>query len=115
LAPDGSLLVKEFHHLREGEQVACGRGEDGEDGIYVHTGAFAQPPPVGKKSEKFVFRTRLSRETAFSIDYDELYELLSHERGNGFILWVLGPAAVFDRDSRNALISLISHGYVQGL
>jgi hypothetical protein len=57
----------------------------------------------------------VSRETAFSIDYDQLYELLSYERQHGFILWVLGPAAVFDRDSRNALVALIRRGYVHGL
>jgi hypothetical protein len=111
-APDGALLVKEFRHLKVGEQVALGRGENGEDGIYVHTEAFAQPAPV---AEKFAFRTHVSRETAFSIDYDRLYELLTYEREKGFILWVLGPAAVFDRDSRNSLVSLIRQGYVQGL
>jgi hypothetical protein len=110
--PEGSLLVKEFQHLQEGEPVALGRGENGEEGIFVHTGAFAPPRPV---AEKFAFRTRRSRETSFSIDYDELYDLLSYERDNGFILWVLGPAAVFDRDSRNALVSLICRGYVHGL
>ena len=73
-APDGSLVVKEFHHLKMGEQVALGRGENGEEGIYVHTGAFARPGPA---AEKFAFRTQLSRETSFSIDYDELYDLLS--------------------------------------
>jgi hypothetical protein len=108
----GSLQVKEFRHLKIGEQVALGRGENGEEGIYVHAGAFAEPQPV---SEKFAFRTQLSRETAFSVDYDELYDLLSFERENGFILWVLGPAAVFDRDSRNALVSLIERGFVHGL
>ncbi|HEY9072733.1 MAG TPA: hypothetical protein VIN67_01260, partial [Desulfobaccales bacterium] len=111
-APAGALVVKEFHHLKMGEQVALGRGENGEAGIYVHTGAFARPGPA---AEKFAFRTQLSRETSFSIDYDELYDLLSFERENGFILWVAGPAAVFDRDSRNALVSLIRQGYVQGL
>jgi lysine-ketoglutarate reductase/saccharopine dehydrogenase-like protein (TIGR00300 family) len=111
-AQDGVLLVKEFHHLTVGEQVALGRGETGEDGIYVHTEAFAQPLPG---LEKFAFRTRRSRETAFSIDYDTLYDLLAYERDHGFILWVLGPAAVFDRDSRNALAALIHQGYVHGL
>jgi lysine-ketoglutarate reductase/saccharopine dehydrogenase-like protein (TIGR00300 family) len=109
---DGSLLVKEFHHLEVGEQVALGRGESGEEGIFVHIQAFVQPQET---HEKFAFRTHLSRETAFSIDYDQLYELLSHEREQGFILWVVGPAAVFDRDSRNALVSLIRQGYVHGL
>lgn len=112
LTPDSSLRAKEFHHLKVGEQVAMGRGENGEEGILVYTEAFAQPPQV---YEKFAFRTRLSRETSFSIDYDELYELLSYERENGFILWVVGPAAVFDRDARSALVSLIHQGYVQGL
>jgi len=110
--PDGSLLVKEFHHLQKGEQVAVGRGENGEEGIFVHTAAFAPGP---QEPEKFAFRTRLSRETSFSIDYDELYELLAYERENGFILWVMGPAAVFDRDSRSALVSLIRQGYAHGL
>jgi len=111
-APDGSLLVKEFRSLEVGEQVALGRGENGEDGTYVHTAAFAQPAPV---VEKFAFRTQVSRETAFSIDYDQLYDLLTHEREYGFILWVLGPAAVFDRDSRSALVSLIHQSFVHGL
>ncbi len=110
--PAGSLLVKEFHHLKPGEQVALGRGENGEAGIYVHTEAFVGPQPL---TEKFAFRTRPSRETSFSIDYDELYDLLAYEREHGFILWVAGPAAVFDRDSRNALASLIQQGYVHGL
>ncbi len=86
--------------------------ENGEEGIYVHIEGFTHPP---KAAEKFAFRTRLSRETAFSIDYDELYELLTYEREHGFILWVLGPAVVFDRDARQALVSLIGQGYVQGL
>ena len=110
--PAGALLVKEFHHLKTGEQVALGRGENGEDGIYVHPEAFAPPRAV---AEKFAFRTHLSRETSFSIDYDELYDLSHYERDHGFILWVAGPAAVFDRDSRNALVSLIHAGYVHGL
>jgi hypothetical protein len=110
--PAGSLVIKEFHHLEAGEQVALGRGENGEEGIFVHTGAFAE---LEEATDKFAFRTRLSRETSFSIDYDELHELLAHERENGFILWVVGPAAVFDYDSRKALTSLIRQGYVQGL
>jgi hypothetical protein len=49
------------------------------------------------------------------IDCDQLYDLLAHEREQGFILWVAGPAAVFDRDSRRALVSWIRQGYVHGL
>lgn len=112
LNKDGSLHVKEFRHLKKGDLVACGRGENGEEGIYVHTGAFDLPEYL---TERFAFRTRLTRETSFSIDYDELYELLEHERKEGFIIWVLGPAVAFDRDARNAFVELIESGYVHAL
>jgi lysine-ketoglutarate reductase/saccharopine dehydrogenase-like protein (TIGR00300 family) len=111
-APAGSLIVKEFRHLQAGEQVALGRGENGEAGIYVHTEAFSPPRTA---ADKFAFLTRRSRETPFSIDYDELYARLAFEKDHGFILWVLGPAVVFDRDSRQALVALIRQGYVHGL
>lgn len=111
-AADASLLVRERRTVKSGELVACGRSENGEDGIYVHTGGFDRPE---ESSQKFAFRSRLSRESPFSIDYDELYDLLRYERRHGFILWVLGPAVVFDRDSRQALIALIKAGYVHGV
>jgi hypothetical protein len=109
---NGCLVVKEFRHLKVGDMVAIGRRENGEDGIFVHTGAFDFPNHF---TEKFAFRTRITRETSFSIDYDELYDLLDHERQNGFILWVLGPATVFDRDARDAFSALIDRGYVHGM
>lgn len=108
----GALVVKEFRHLARGDRVACGRGEDGEDGIYVHAEPF-EPP--AEASQKFAFRTRVSRETSFSIDYDQLYDLLAFERQNGFIVWVLGPAVVFDRDAREAFANLVAEGYVHAL
>jgi hypothetical protein len=109
---DNTLWVKEFRNLREREMVACGRNENGEDGIYVHAEAFSFPQSA---SDKFAFRTRPTRETSFSIDYDELYELLEYERQNGFIIWVLGPALVFDRDARKSFEWLVENGYVQAL
>ena len=112
LEPDGSLAVKEFRHLKVGDAVALGRRENGEDGIYVHSGGFELPSAI---CEKFAFRTQVSRETSFSIDYDELYELLDYERENGFILWVLGPAVAFDKDARDAFTAIIDNGYVHGL
>jgi lysine-ketoglutarate reductase/saccharopine dehydrogenase-like protein (TIGR00300 family) len=109
---DDRLLVTEFRNLAAGDRVACGRRENGEDGIFVHTEAFKMPEHV---RDKFAFRAHLTRETSFSIDYDELYELLEYERKNGIILWVLGPATVFDHDSRRAFEALIEAGYVNGL
>jgi len=108
----GGLAVKEFRNLTKGEMVACGRHENGEDGIFVHTKPFDFPAHV---AEKFAFRSQLTRETSFSIDYDELYRLLAFEKQNGFILWVLGPAVVFDHDAREALVRLVEGGFVHGL
>jgi lysine-ketoglutarate reductase/saccharopine dehydrogenase-like protein (TIGR00300 family) len=109
---DGSLKVKPFRHLEVGDLVACGRRENGEDGIFVHATPFDH---VHASSEKFAFRTHVSRETSFSIDYDELYDLLDHERRHGFILWVLGPAVVFDKDARESFVSIIDSGFAHGL
>lgn len=109
---DGDLAVTEFRHLKPGDQVAIGRKENGEEGIFVHTAGFGSPE---HGEDKFCFRTRITRETSFSIDYDQLYELLEHERQNGFALWVLGPATVFDWDAREAFVGLVERGYVHGV
>lgn len=111
-AEPGVLQVTEFRHLRAGDMVACGRSENGEEGIFVHNRPFA----FGREDvEKFAFRTGLTRESSFSFDYDELHDLLGHERDHGFVLWVLGPAVVFDHDARNAFVRLVDAGYVDGL
>lgn len=110
---DGRIEIREFRHLHRGDQVVVGRTENGTDGIFVHTRAFRHDdaPP----EEAFAFRQGRSRETAFSKDYDFLYELLRHERENGCIVWVLGPACAFDADARNAFSRLVQGGYVHAL
>ncbi len=112
LEGDGSLSVKEFRRLMPGDAVAVGRGELGEQGIYVHAEPFGA---ARSGAEKFAFMTRITRETSFSIDYDELYDLLEYEREHGFVAWVLGPAVVFDKDSRDAFVRIIEGGYVHAL
>lgn len=150
--PEGTLEVVEFRRLKKGDLVAVGRGENGEDGIYVHAGPLDQLPDflagwtpanvsaemasvsgltasgptprasVGPAAEaaaapadKFAFRTGVSRETSFSLDYDTLYQVLRHDRENGHIVWVAGPAVVFDADARRAFAGLIDAGYVHAL
>ncbi len=103
-----ALEVREFRSVKQGDPVLLGRNEDGQEGIYVHTNGFLPPEDEGGK---FQFRTRVTRETPFSRDYDYLYELLRHEKDHGFITWVLGPAVTFDRDSRDAMVDLISNGF----
>jgi len=102
------LQVVEPRRVKRGDPVVVGRGENGENGIYLHAGGFEH---TGGGGEKFAFRTRETRETPFSRTYDELYDLLRFERENGRILWVLGPAVTFDRDSRDAMAGLIESGY----
>ena len=109
----GKILVKEFRNLQAGELVAVGRRENGEDGIYVYPDGFREVSE--ENTDAFAFRRSRSRETAFSRDYDELYEVLKHEREHGKIVWVMGPAFAFDHDARNAMSALIENGYAHAL
>ena len=106
------VLVREFRLLKKGDLVVTGRTEDGSEGIYVHPDGFREPHTA---REAFAFRQNRSRETAFSRDYDELYQLLRHEREHGKIVWVMGPAFAFDYDARNAFSAMIEAGYVHAL
>jgi len=109
---NGRIVVREFRLLKKGDKVICGRTENGEEGIYLHAFGFDDPKEA---AETFAFRQGHSRETAFSRDYDELYELLKHERDHGKILWVMGPAFSFDHDARDAFSRLIAGGYVHSV
>ncbi|MDZ7830944.1 MAG: hypothetical protein U5L07_04255 [Desulfobacterales bacterium] len=110
---DEALDVIEPRNVRQGDLVAIGRTENGEEGIYVHTSGF--DPPGGQTTDKFSFRTRGTRETPFSRSYDDLYRILQHDRDNGYISWVLGPAVAFDKDSREAMQGMIESGYCHAL
>ena len=109
---NGKIAVREFRLLKKGDLVVTGRTEKCEDGIYVHPDGFHE-----QKAEKdvFAFRQNRSRETAFSRDYDEIYELLKYERDHGKIVWVMGPAFAFDADARAAMSKLIENGYVHAI
>lgn len=110
---DGRILVKEFRNLKQGELVVTGRSEDAQEGIFVWPHGFEEPGTGN--GEAFSFRQGRSRETAFSRDYDHIYELLRHERDNGYVVWVMGPACAFDYDSRTAFSKLVMNGYVDAL
>jgi lysine-ketoglutarate reductase/saccharopine dehydrogenase-like protein (TIGR00300 family) len=105
--------VVEARRVRKGDQVVVGRTENGEEGIYVHVEGF--DPPKETAVDKFSFRTRGTRETPFSRCYDDLYQVLRHDRDHGHIVWVLGPAVAFDKDSRDAMQGLIENGFCHGL
>ena len=107
---NGEPVVTEPRRVKAGDQVVVGRTDDGSNGVFVHANCFAQPEETTGTSA-FAFRTGQSRETSFSRDYDQLYEVLRNDRDHGYIVWVLGPACVFDNDSRAAMASLIRKGY----
>ena len=108
----GVLDVVEPRYLKRGDRVLLGRSENCEEGIYLHADGFGI---FGGNGDQFAFRTGRSRETAYSRDYDHLYELLRYERGHGNVVWVAGPAFSFDADARRAMQSLVEGGYVHGL
>lgn len=109
---DGRIQVREFRLLKKGDLVVTGRTEDGREGIWVHPDGFREP---SAPADTFAFRQNRSRETAFSRDYDELYSLLRHDRAQGKIVWVMGPAFAFDYDARQAFSRLIEAGYVHAV
>jgi hypothetical protein len=110
---DDQVQVVEARRLKKGDKVVVGRTEDGEEGILVYPEGFYVKSD--ETTDKFSFRARGSRETPFSRSYDLLYEQLRHDRDNGYITWVLGPAVAFDKDSRDAMQGLIEAGYCQAL
>ena len=104
--------IREFRHLKAGDLVVVGRTERGEEGIFLHHNGFQEQVP---ERDRFAFRQGRSRETAFSRDYKELYELLRHERDHGKVVWVLGPAFAFDYNAREAFSKLVLGGYVHAI
>ena len=109
---DGRIRVVEPRRLQKGDLVVCGRSENGRQGIYLHAHGFDQPQ---EGREPFVFRQGHSRESSFSRDYDELYDLLRHEREHGKIVWVMGPAFSFDYDARDAFSRIIAGGFAHAV
>ena len=114
LRGNGRLDVVELRNLKQGDLVALGRTDDGADGIYLHTGGFADPE-ARAEADAFTFRQGRSRETSYTKDYDRLIQLLRHEKEHGNILWVMGPAFSFDAGARAAMQALVEAGYAHGL
>jgi lysine-ketoglutarate reductase/saccharopine dehydrogenase-like protein (TIGR00300 family) len=112
LIDDKHIEVKEFRNLEVGDKVIIGRNDDGSEGIFLYSGGFLNEK---KTKDVFSFRTSRSRETTFSKDYEDLCHLLEYEKDHGNIVWVLGPAVVFDSKAREAMASLIDNGYAHAI
>lgn len=108
-----SVDIVEFRNLKKGDKVVVGRTEDGSDGIYMYTQGFVEK---SESADTFAFRSGRSRETAFSVDYDTLYDILRHEKEkNGYVTWVLGAAVSLDIEARAAMEKLVREGYVDAI
>jgi hypothetical protein len=110
LGENGSLRAVEFRHLEVGDCVILGRTDDGSEGIYLYTSGFSADNNVASR-DSFAFRSGRSRETSFASDYERLVSLLRHDANSGHIVWVLGPAAIFDKESRKAIEYIVESGY----
>ena len=110
---DGVPEAVEARRVRQGDRVVVGRKDDGSTGVFVHADCFVDNRK--EQNAAFAFRTGQSRESSFSQEYDQLYEVLRHDRDHGYIVWVLGPACAFDYDGRKAMANLIKKGYCHAL
>lgn len=101
------VIVKEIRDVQVGDHIVMGREDHGNEGIYKHVDGFH--PKVYQSGGDFV-------EASNSSNYALIYDLLRHEKENGgYIAWVLGPAVVFDHNTRRGLSKLAENGYVQSL
>lgn len=110
---NGQPRAVEPRLVHKGDAVVVGRAEDLSNGVFIDEQAF-----LGKETGKhqaFAFRTGQSRESSYSRDYDELYDVLRYDREHGNIVWVLGPAVDFDYDARRSMAELIRHGFAHAL
>ncbi|WP_282920774.1 hypothetical protein [Ignavigranum ruoffiae] len=101
------VVVKEIRDVKIGDKVVMGRSNDGSEGIFKYATGFTKG--VIRNGGDFV-------EASNASNYNLIYDLLRYEKeNNGYIAWVLGPAVVFDHNTRRGLSKLAENGYVQSL
>lgn len=104
---EDDIVITEFRDLKVGDEVVLGRSRDGSEGILLYKEGFP---------DSVYLQRGWAAESSFSEKYDQLFDLMRHERDNGgYIVWVLGPSVVFDYDTRNSLNKLAENGYIDCL
>lgn len=102
---DGELKCAQPRDLKVGDMVLIGDCPCEKCGIY-RADAFSDDLDGGKMP---MFK-------GSSDAYEKLLAMMKEVKARGGkIAWVLGPAVVFDYDTRNALANLVDAGYVQVL
>lgn len=111
---EDTLIVKEFRLVRQGDLVAVAVAEDGSEGVFVWDRGFVDEIDDTQEAEAFAFMaSEVSREKP--VNYEAIFrEFLINRGGNGFILWVIGPALVHAR-GRVAMEWMIHNGFCHGL
>lgn len=106
------LQEDDFHFLeggavKKGDLVVIAHESDGSEGVYRNRNAFPEAEPLQQK---------LPFEESESEKYRYLTALMRHQKENGgHIVWVMGPAVVFNYDTRLALEALAKEGYVNAV
>ena len=104
---DDEIIIKEIMDLQKGDKVVLGHSDDGSLGILKYVDGF--PEWIMKKHSAAV-------ESSTTDSYKLLFRLMEENKKNGgHIVWVLGPAVVFDYDTRQGLSNLARNGYVHAL
>ena len=94
-----------MRHVKKGDDIVIARAKDGSQGVLVYEAGFDEK--VCNRGGGFV-------DSSTSGAYKLLFELMREIKSKkGKICWVLGPAVVFDYDTRNALSELARAGFVQ--
>lgn len=102
---EDKIIPIEAALIKEGDMIVCTDITDGSRGLLVNENPF--------DGLDYNFDL-LSYDVAGSEKYDKMMAILEAEKDNphGYIVWVLGPAVVFDYDTRVAIAELIDGGYV---
>lgn len=106
IVKDDGVRVVEPSKLKVGDEVLIADTYGEETGIYRDSEAF----------DSEIAETISPMFRGSSDVYEKLIENMKEVRSRGGkIAWVLGPAVVFDFDTRNALSELVDAGYVEVL
>lgn len=93
--------------VKKDDAVIVATTFDGSEGVYAHREAFEDPQEWVRV---------LPYEESGSDKYRKLVELMKYQREHdGHIVWVMGPAVVFNYDTRIALEALVKAGYVNAV
>jgi hypothetical protein len=104
---DDAFTFLECAKLQKDDPVVVAETFDGSEGVYAHRHAFSGTADDARA---------LPYEESGSNKYGQLVDLMKYQKEHGgHIVWVMGPAVVFNYDTRIALEALAKAGYVNAV